>query len=161
MKKTILRGIFLVLAMLVAFMIFSFSAETGEESAGMSGEIVENILSAVGADEGKTPAEYEKIKVKTESVLRVLAHFGEYFLLGLFLGLFILTFEKPLWMTLSVSVGISFVYAVLDEWHQYYVPGRAMDIRDMITDTLGAACGAALAVLLARFAAWLPQRGQL
>ena len=39
---------------------------------------------------------------------------------------------------------IGAVYAVSDEAHQYFVPGRACELRDMIID----ACGAAVGVLL-------------
>ncbi|MGQ9555253.1 MAG: VanZ family protein [Anaerolineae bacterium] len=34
---------------------------------------------------------------------------------------------------------IAFIYALLDEYHQSFVPGRVADWRDLLTDTLGAA----------------------
>ncbi len=39
-------------------------------------------------------------------------------------------------------------YAVLDEIHQYFVPGRCMDPRDWLADTLGGLAGALALMLL-------------
>jgi VanZ family protein len=44
--------------------------------------------------------------------------------------------------------GLASVYGVIDEVHQYFVPGRDCNVWDWIADTLGALLGAA-AVLLA------------
>ena len=38
----------------------------------------------------------------------------------------------------QIAVIYSFVYGCLDELHQYFVPGRTTDIRDLILDLLGA-----------------------
>lgn len=48
------------------------------------------------------------------------------------------------------------VFAVSDEWHQTFVPGRHGKVRDVALDTLGAAL--ALSVL-ARRSALFPQEG--
>ena len=49
-------------------------------------------------------------------------------------------------------------YAVTDEIHQYFVPGRSCELRDMLID----ACGVAAGVLLCRFLSQKAQRrGQL
>jgi len=43
-----------------------------------------------------------------------------------------------------VSILISFLYAVSDEFHQSFIPGREPTIRDIIIDTIGATIGAVL-----------------
>lgn len=50
----------------------------------------------------------------------------------------------------AIAVGASVLYGVSDEWHQSYVPGRDPSWTDLSTDALGAACGAAAAVILSR-----------
>lgn len=38
------------------------------------------------------------------------------------------------------AIGITTIYGILDEFHQYYVPGRSSTIADWIADVLGAIC---------------------
>lgn len=47
-----------------------------------------------------------------------------------------------------LSVIISALYAVTDEIHQLFVEGRACQITDIITDTVGAAAGIAVLTVL-------------
>lgn len=42
------------------------------------------------------------------------------------------------------------LYAVTDEWHQAYVPGRTGTLRDVVLDAAGAALGVALAAWAVR-----------
>jgi len=37
-----------------------------------------------------------------------------------------------------------------DEWHQQFIPGRRMDARDWMADSLGAVCGLSLVTVLSR-----------
>lgn len=46
-----------------------------------------------------------------------------------------------------VVIALASLYAVTDEFHQSFVPGRVCDPADWLTDTLGAALGASAAVL--------------
>lgn len=76
----------------------------------------------------------------SETFVRKVAHFLEYFVLGclLFMG-FLRTenFRK----TIIFALAAGFLYAVSDELHQNYVPGRAMRYYDVIIDTAGVATG--------------------
>jgi VanZ family protein len=56
--------------------------------------------------------------------------------------------------TFLLLVGISSLYGVIDELHQFYVPGRDCNVWDWIADTLGASLGAGAALLADR----LPRR---
>ncbi len=40
------------------------------------------------------------------------------------------------------AIGVAIVYGISDEIHQYFVPGRSMDIYDLLADTVGAILGA-------------------
>lgn len=50
---------------------------------------------------------------------------------------------------LLVVLGIA-VFAVLDEWHQQFIPGRSMDVFDWFADISGATIGALVASLAPR-----------
>lgn len=72
--------------------------------------------------------------------IRKAAHFTEYLLLGLSLRWGI---EKTL---PAVSIGI--LYAVSDEIHQAFVPGRSCELRDMCIDAAGLLTGVLLITFL-------------
>ena len=73
-------------------------------------------------------------------VLRKLAHFGEYAVLGLLLGRAL--GREPL----AALAGAA--YAATDELHQHFVPGRRAAFRDVAIDTAGVLVGVALARLV-------------
>ncbi|MFZ5621985.1 MAG: VanZ family protein [Pseudomonadota bacterium] len=43
---------------------------------------------------------------------------------------------------------IGSLYGISDEWHQFFVPGRSMDMLDMLADAAGALLGAWLVKLV-------------
>ncbi len=66
-------------------------------------------------------------------VLRKLAHAAEYAVLGSLL------LRATGWVGLAVVLGLA--YAVSDEIHQTFVPGRAGAPLDVVIDAVGVACG--------------------
>ncbi len=82
-------------------------------------------------------------------IVSPLGHFCEYTVFG-----FLVT--RALFPSLSVkrSIAVAFaicvLYALTDEWHQSFVPGRECDIADVAVDACGTALGAAIAVFLQR-----------
>lgn len=80
-------------------------------------------------------------------IVNVAAHFTEYLIFGVLLVLAALrTWPTLGWGKLAlVAVVFASLYAVTDEFHQSFVPGRMCDAADWLTDTLGATLGAAAA----------------
>jgi len=76
------------------------------------------------------------------------AHFGEYFVFGLLLaGAFARSSGHRLMQrSLAVAGVLGIAYAILDEFHQKFVPGRFATVEDAVADALGVA--AALLVYL-------------
>jgi VanZ family protein len=50
---------------------------------------------------------------------------------------------------LVVVLGIA-IFAVLDEWHQQFIPGRSMDVFDWLADIAGASIGTLVAAMAPR-----------
>jgi VanZ family protein len=74
-------------------------------------------------------------------------HVIEYVVLGglvVFALLASLDVRRAAWITLAAC----WAYAVSDEWHQAFVPGRVPDPLDFTRDAVGAGIGVALALLL-------------
>jgi VanZ family protein len=89
--------------------------------------------------------------------LSVPGHLAEYAVLGALLFLALRRTVNPksaAWLALAISSA----YGATDELHQLFVPGRVADPIDWALDTLGAALGIALAVLLVSRALRLARR---
>lgn len=83
-----------------------------------------------------------------------LAHFTEYFVFGVLLaGAFAQSSGHHLMRRSLVTAGLlGLAYAVLDEFHQKFVPGRFATVEDAIADALG------IAVALFVYQAWHRRR---
>ncbi len=75
-----------------------------------------------------------------------IAHFVEYFILGFLTAKAVSTFDlKPLkifWISSALASG----YGILDEIHQFLIPGRTTEGLDMVADILGSILAVALFV---------------
>jgi len=120
-----------------------FSAQPGEVSDAQSGAIIDRI-----------PFQADWLVV----LVRKLAHVTLYFPLGLAAGIAWLRCDsvggpKRRRRAVLRAVALCAVLAALDEFHQYFVPGRAALISDVILDTAGATLGALCSVGVARMRA--------
>lgn len=138
MTKT--RIHFFTTILIMAFIFFQ-SALPGDVSGAESSFIVDLITRILDTDP------------ETASfVVRKLAHFTEYMILGIFLALDAVdiagrreagTNKLLLWF---IPFIIGTLYAVTDELHQSFVPGRSCEVRDMIIDCAGVAVGALITI---------------
>jgi len=76
-------------------------------------------------------------------MLRKAAHFTEYLILGFFLAK-ALASGASLRYAFHYALLAGIIYAGLDEFHQYFVPGRAMLFCDVMLDSAGVLCGDAI-----------------
>jgi VanZ family protein len=49
---------------------------------------------------------------------------------------------------LTVTVLFCLIYAITDEGHQYFVPGRTSEVGDLVADTIGGFLGALLYIAI-------------
>lgn len=87
---------------------------------------------------------------------RELAHVGEYTALFLVLRwLTTKTFRRRTnWFHSPLALVLSVAYAVSDEWHQSFVPGRTPSVDDLLLDVCGAVLGLALWYAFNRYRTW-------
>ena len=144
-NKKIIRAMLFALIIAVMATIFVLSAQDGRDSGGTSGGLTEFLLALFGVDAGSLS---EEEFTKIEAAIRTAAHFSEYALLA-FLSAFLFdTYRLKKVFSLLFAVVFSSFYAITDEIHQIFVPGRAAEISDWLVDTGGALTGAVLAVLI-------------
>ncbi len=53
-------------------------------------------------------------------------------------------FVGPAWVRVPLAAGLCLLFAVLDEWHQSFVPGRVAALGDVLADAGGIALGIVL-----------------
>ena len=141
----------------VMVMIFCFSAQTGEQSGAMSGQITAWLVHLFVPDFEKLPLEeQEKLCDAVSLVIRKGAHFSEYTLLGFVLMMHIRQVQKRISVRIPWlwSWGVGTLYAVSDELHQGFVGGRNPAALDVFIDSSGVIAGAGLLLL----AVWLRQK---
>ena len=153
----------LILTILVMVFIFLQSALPAELSEQESGTIVLLLAGLLHADVDLV-----------SFVVRKAAHFAEYLALGVCLWLTVRDAlarrlermhgspedlsESPIpgcttpqrMPSFFVPWAIGAFYAVTDEIHQYFVPGRSCELRDMLIDACGVAAGVVLCRLISR-----------
>jgi len=91
----------------------------------------------------------EEIPVSGES-LSIAAHLIEYGILALLIRR-ALASPPGFWgrgvPLFTLSLGLTFLYGISDEWHQSFVPGRSSSVMDLAVDVTGAFLALALASL--------------
>ncbi|MGN1482050.1 VanZ family protein [Porcipelethomonas sp.] len=128
-------------------MIFCFSAQNADESSDTSGGFAKLLAKIIynNFDTVNLP-EQEIIINKCQFIVRKAAHFSVYNVLG------ILTFAavhiSGLKFPLVKAPVICLAYAASDEIHQYFVPGRSCELRDVCIDFSGSVTGIILACLV-------------
>ena len=157
-KNSIVLSLLLVIA--IMGIIFYFSAQPAEASGTVSGGLTMTILSAILPKfHQMTPEEQRSLCSAVEVVVRKLAHFSEFAALGFALLLHIYQLRKRIlvrlpWLWAWV---IGTLYAVSDELHQGFVPGRSPMVMDVCIDSLGVLVG--IGVLVAML--WILERWKL
>ena len=118
MKKKDL--ILVIIWMLIIFIMSSFNAVDSADQSNFIVDIIARLFNISNI-------------AKLTIIVRKIAHFSEYFILGLLLiNLFKNNKKKYLY---TEVIGI--IYAISDEIHQLFVPGRSGKIMDIIIDNTG------------------------
>jgi len=123
--------IFTAISIFIMIVIFVHSAMPAEMSSIESSVFERFVASILG--------------VAPESVtfaVRKCAHFTEYLVLGLFMMLAAVNEKRGYsFITGLITWVIGTAYAISDEVHQLFVPGRSCELRDMCIDAAGIFCG--------------------
>ena len=147
-KNLVLRYVIWTLVLAVMLFIFSHSAKNAEQSSKTSGEVAKTVLSVVVKDFKTLPkAEQQKAVDSLQFVVRKSAHFFIYLALGFLCFLAMNTYNLKLKTKFISALTISLLYAISDEIHQLFVPGRAGQIRDVLIDFSGSLTGIIFALI--------------
>ena len=131
--------IFSILLGILYCMIFSFSAQNSEESGSLSRMISARCVGLWGALSGAdwSGARIAELAEYFEHPVRKLAHFAEYACMGVLVYTLWSQWLRQGRALCFLTVGWVFLSAALDEFHQYFVPGRYASFADVLLDTSG------------------------
>ncbi|WP_290459561.1 VanZ family protein [Romboutsia ilealis] len=150
----------LIVIMLVVFSLggmYFFSSQNAHVSGKQSQEVVkfiDKIRDKVTLKDKKLikiqTNIYDKLKkLGTKSyIVRKMAHFSIYALIGTSLLLFIYEFSKKLLLSSLIAFFLSIIYACYDEYRQLSIPGRSGSIKDVFIDSSGALTGIILTFII-------------
>lgn len=148
-KKRKINHIIRVVAVIIwCVVIFMFSANDSDESNAQSNWLFEFIVKFVNPvyDSMDPEAQLRYHDIAT-FIIRKLAHFTEYAILGMLAFSALWKVQKVKFRGLFALI-FGFLYASSDEIHQLFVPGRTGQFRDVMIDTCGVAFGIIIAILI-------------
>ena len=146
MKKlmiTLLKPLSFLPAILMMYVIYSFSAQTGEVSGQLSYKISYKIVETKNQllNENKSSAELAVSADTIHFYVRKAGHMTEYFLLAVAISFPLYVYGvRGIWLVILAGI-ICVGFAGLDEYHQSFVADRGPSLRDVGIDSIGALIG--------------------
>lgn len=144
-KKQQIKIIKIILIVIWMVVIFSFSNQGGTKSSNTSQKVTKVIIDMVG---NNSKAQNEQFIANLEKVIRKLAHYSIYTVGGILIMSYSYTLDKPRRQQVCESLIFGAFYAVTDELHQFFVPGRSARFFDIGIDTLGVLTGIGIYIVL-------------
>ena len=146
-KQTLARALLWALVIGTAFMIFQFSAMDGPTSMKTSDGVVQEVIEVVHPEYPTLPpAQQKTIHDQISFIVRKLAHFSEFALLGASLRMLLASYHIRRALPLSWLIGT--LYAGTDELHQYFTGTRSPMLQDVAIDSAGTLTGALLITVI-------------
>lgn len=141
--RFLLKPLSFIPAILIMYIIFSFSAQNGSASSNTSYKVSHKIVSIAdrALDLELTEAQTSRCVKKINLYVRKLAHFSEYFLLAVALTFPLYVYGvRGIWLVL-IGLILCVGFAAFDEFHQFFVKGRNASVRDVVIDSCGSFTG--------------------
>ena len=133
MRLNLKKIVYLIVTILVVMFIFYNSIQNGESSSNASTTVlnfINNIINSIG------------LNFKLEGYfIRKLAHFVEFFTLGVFLMLTFEAFTNKIFSIIGFPMFFAIFIPVIDEYIQIYSDGRTSSVKDVLLDFFGAMIG--------------------
>ncbi len=150
--STFLKPLSFLPALALMYMIYTFSAQSGDVSSMTSYRVSEKVVKTANT---VTQQHWDDWQVQTYSqqlngIVRKGAHVTEYFLLAVAVSfpLYVYGVRGILLMLLAGAICVG--YAFGDEYHQSLVSGRVSSTRDVAIDSIGIFFG----IILTRLIGW-------
>lgn len=124
-------------AILWMITIFLLSHQPANDSSKLSLGVLDFFMQSLSA----LAPQVEMHADLLHTVVRKGAHFGAYFILGILTLNGLRQVGGKGAKAAALALCLCFLYAITDEIHQLFIPGRSGQITDVLIDTAGAAAG--------------------
>lgn len=146
MKQKIYKVISILLVLVWMLLMFNFSSEVSYESSATSGNTIRWVIKLV--DSNITSNRLEELVEIWQPIVRKLAHLTLYVIGGILITNVIEQYKEKIKYTETLAFLIGLAYAVSDEFHQLFVPGRSGELKDVFIDTVGVVIGMCLMYII-------------
>lgn len=163
-KRQILqiKNIKIILILIWMIIVFLFSNQQGTDSGNISKTVtivIQKIFMGNNIDESVYKFDF------FETIIRKLAHFSIYTIGGFLLMNYFYDIQnenKKIYLKNKIFYSIFFgaLYAVTDELHQFFVPGRSARIFDVGIDTFGVITGVLIYLVIIKLINFIKKRKQ-
>jgi VanZ family protein len=141
--KFLIKPISFLPALLIMYMIYSFSAQDATKSSKLSYSVSYKAVSIMDnrLDLHLSEQQITRCINKIHHYVRKLAHFSEYFLLAVSIAIPLYVYGvRGLWLVIATGI-VCVSFASSDEFHQLFVNGRGASVKDVCIDSCGALVG--------------------
>jgi VanZ family protein len=125
-----------LIVLLLMGAVLYFSSQVGGVSHGLSQKVAYKIIAVMELSGNHTQSLYT-----VNMIVRKLAHFFEYLLLGAFLAMALTNLLGRVQYGVLLAGILGVAFAFVDEWVQSGAPGRTQSIFDVLVDTAGLCVG--------------------
>ena len=132
--KNKINILLVIIWMIIIFIMSSFNSTESSNQSNFIVNIISNIFNINNIE-------------LLSLIIRKIAHFTEYFILGLLVYNMIYNYNKKI----HISIIICILYAISDEIHQLFVPGRSCQFIDILIDSTASILGIYLLYLLYKY----------
>lgn len=152
MIRTLLKPLSFLPAIMLMYVIYSFSADTGTVSSGISYKVSSKVVTTANElfDLGYSNDQVSYYTDKIHGPVRKAAHMSEYCALAIAIAFPFYVYGVRGAALLIIAGGICLGFACLDEYHQTFVAGRSGSKRDVAIDSIGIICG----IIIVRVVGW-------
>ncbi len=149
----ILKPLSFLPALLMMYVIFSFSAQDGTDSGNLSHSVSVKVVEVGNemTNRGLADWEIDEIATKIEYPVRKVAHMTEYFVLAVVVSFPFYVYGLRGFPLMLVAGMICVGFAGGDEYHQSFVSGRSPSVRDVGIDSIGVFAG----IIVVRIFCWI------
>ncbi|MFD2442759.1 VanZ family protein [Bacillus sp. CGMCC 1.16607] len=136
-SKALLLWIAVLLEMML---IFSLSAQPVSQSNKLSKGVTKTVVETVE----KVSLGMDLSTDRLNHIVRKNAHFFTYLILACFIWMALKKSGMNKYKAFSWALLVCVLYAITDEIHQLFVPGRGSQVKDVLIDSAGAVTGLGL-----------------
>lgn len=139
---------YLILAVIWMAFIFYMSNQPADVSSAQSGGVID-LLSNIPIV-GDLVRRLMEVDL-AQFVIRKAAHLSAYLLLAVLFFMGMYDGRKNINGIAMKSFVFTFLYAVSDEIHQFFIPGRSCEFRDVMIDSSGGVIGILVVCIIIKF----------